>query len=60
MGFDPDHPHIEDLKRKDFIANAGLSESAAVSGGFLSRFLELCGEAREFMGFLCGAARVPF
>jgi uncharacterized protein (TIGR02453 family) len=59
-GFDAQHPLIEDLKRKDFIANATLSESEATSSGFLSRFLALCGEAREFMGFLCGAARVPF
>ena len=59
-GFDPEHPLIEELKRKDFIANAALSESEATSSGFLSRFLGLCGEAGEFMGFLCRAARVPF
>ncbi len=59
-GFDPEHPLIEELKRKDFIANAALSESEATASGFLSRFLGLCGEAGEFMGFLCGAARVPY
>jgi uncharacterized protein (TIGR02453 family) len=59
-GFDPDHPLIEELKRKDFIANTTLSESEATGSGFLSRFLGLCGEAGEFMGFLCGAARVPY
>jgi uncharacterized protein (TIGR02453 family) len=59
-GFDRDHPLIEDLKRKDFIATADLSESDATGRGFLSRFLALCGDAGEFMRFLCGAARVPF
>jgi uncharacterized protein (TIGR02453 family) len=59
-GFDPAHPLIEDLKRKDFIANATLSEAEATGPGFLSRFLALCGEAGEFMGFLCGAARVAY
>ncbi len=59
-GFDRDHPLIEDLKRKDFIAVADLSESEVTAGGFLSRFIELCGESAEFMRFLCGGARVSF
>jgi len=59
-GFDREHPLIEELKRKDFIAIADLSESDATASGFLSRFLEVCGEAAEFMRFLCAGARVPF
>jgi uncharacterized protein (TIGR02453 family) len=59
-GFDPDHPLIEDVKRKDFIAITDLSESDATSSGFLSRFLRLCAESAGFMRFLCDAARVPF
>jgi uncharacterized protein (TIGR02453 family) len=59
-GFDPDHPLIEDVKRKDFIAITDLSESDATSSGFLSRFLGLCAESAGFMRFLCDAARVPF
>jgi uncharacterized protein (TIGR02453 family) len=59
-GFDRGHPLIEDIKRKDFVAIADLSEAEAVGGGFLSRFLALCADAGEFMRFLCGAARVPF
>jgi uncharacterized protein (TIGR02453 family) len=59
-GFDRDHPQIEDLKRKDFIAVADLSEAEVTSSGFLSRFIELCGESSEFMRFLCGGARVSF
>src|SRR3954451_11076847 len=59
-GFDREHPLIEYLKRKDFIAIAGLSESEVTASGFLSRFLGLCGGAAEFMRFLCAGAHVPF
>jgi uncharacterized protein (TIGR02453 family) len=59
-GFDRDHPLIEELKRKDFIAIADLSESEATASGFLSQFLGLCTEATGFMRFLCDGARVPF
>jgi uncharacterized protein (TIGR02453 family) len=59
-GFDRDHPLIEDLKRKDFIATAELSEAAVTSPGFLTRFLDLCDASADFMRFLCGALRVPF
>ena len=59
-GFDPDHPLIDELKRKDFIAFADLTESDATAGGFLDQFLDLCAEAGGFMRFLCDSARVPY
>jgi uncharacterized protein (TIGR02453 family) len=59
-GFDKDDPMIEELKRKDFIAYADLSEEHALAGDFLDRFLGLCGEAGEFMRFLCDGARVSY
>jgi uncharacterized protein (TIGR02453 family) len=59
-GFDRDHPLIDDLKRKDFIAIAGLTESDVTAGGFLDRFLALCADAGDFMRFLCDSARVPY
>jgi uncharacterized protein (TIGR02453 family) len=59
-GFDREHPLIEELKRKDFIAIADLSEADVTASGFLSRFVELCAGAGEFMRFLCAGARVPF
>jgi uncharacterized protein (TIGR02453 family) len=59
-GFDREHPLIEELKRKDFIAIADLTESDATGDGFLSRFLELCAATAGFMRFLCDSARVPF
>jgi uncharacterized protein (TIGR02453 family) len=59
-GFDRDHPLIEDLKRKDFIAIADLSEDEVTADGFLSRFIELCAASADFMRFLCGSARVSY
>jgi uncharacterized protein (TIGR02453 family) len=59
-GFDRDHELIEDLKRKDFIAYTDLTESRVVAGGFLDEFVGLCGDAADFMRFLCDSARVPY
>jgi uncharacterized protein (TIGR02453 family) len=59
-GFDPTHPLIDDLKRKDFIAITDLTQGDVTSRGFLSRFLGLCDDAAGFMRFLCDGARVPF
>jgi uncharacterized protein (TIGR02453 family) len=59
-GFDRDHELIEDLKRKDFIAYADLSEDRAVAGDFLDQFLAHCADAGAFMQFLCASARVEY
>jgi uncharacterized protein (TIGR02453 family) len=59
-GFDKEHPQIEDLKRKDFIAYSQLSEDEATADGFLDRFLDRCNRASAFMRFLCDGARVAF
>jgi uncharacterized protein (TIGR02453 family) len=59
-GFDRDHPLIEVLKRKDFIAIADLSEAEATADGFLDRFFERCADAGGFMRFLCESTRVEY
>jgi uncharacterized protein (TIGR02453 family) len=59
-GFDRDHELIEDLKRKDFIAYADLSEEHAVAGDFLDQFIAHCADAGPFMKFLCASARVEY
>jgi uncharacterized protein (TIGR02453 family) len=59
-GFDRDHPLVDELKRKDFIAVAGLTEADATAGDFLDRFLDLCAAAGGFMRFLCDSARVSY
>ncbi len=60
QGFDPAHPLIEDLKRKDFIAGARLDDDVVVSTTFLSDYITLCKTASPFMGFLTRAVGLPF
>ncbi len=59
-GFDASHPLIEDLKLKDFLASANLSEEVAVSPDFLDRITGLCRDSAPLMAFLCRALDLPF
>lgn len=59
-GYDPEHPLIEDLKRKDFIAVTELTESAVTSPGFLDVYAQLCKDGSPLVRFLCEAIGVPF
>jgi uncharacterized protein (TIGR02453 family) len=54
-GFDPDHPMIDDIKRKDFVAVARLTERDACSTDFIDRYAEHCRAAVPFMRFLTQA-----
>ena len=54
-GFDPDHPLVEDLKRKDFFTTVELDEATACAPDFLERFTRLCRTSAPFMKFLTGA-----
>lgn len=60
QGFSVDHPLIEDLRRKDFIAVAQLSEDDLTSAGFLDAFTALCRTAAPFQRWLCRAAGVSY
>lgn len=59
-GFEPDHPLIDDLKRKDFIASTRLNQSDITTDHFMEDFTSNCKRATPFMKFLCEAVRVPF
>lgn len=59
-GFDPDHELIDDLKRKDFIAIAKLSQKRVTSREFLADFNELCRTGAPFMKFLCSALNLKY
>ncbi len=41
-GFDPSHKFIEDLKRKDFTASAGLTEAQVCGPNFMKDFANAC------------------
>ena len=59
-GFDPEHPLVEDLKRKDFIAVSTLPDEAVRDPSFLDDFTSLCRIGAPFMAFLCTTLELPF
>lgn len=59
-GFDPGHPLIDDLRRKDFAASTRFTNKAVTSGEFIDLFLARCQAATPFVSFLCSALGVPF
>ena len=59
-GFDPDHPMVEDLKRKDFISFTDLKTSALVRKDFPDLVAERYRSARNLVRFVCRALDLPF
>ena len=59
-GFDPDHPWVEDLKRKDHIAVCLFDEEEATAPGFVDDFADACRMASPYMEFLTAAVGLPF
>jgi uncharacterized protein (TIGR02453 family) len=59
-GFDKEHPHAEDLKRKDFFAWIALDEATATAPDFLDRYTRVCESAAPLMRFLCRALEVAY
>lgn len=59
-GFDAEHPLIEDLKRKDFIATTKLTQKEVLGDNFLDDFTDLCKRTAPFMRFVCEALDVEF
>ena len=59
-GYDPEHPLIEDLQRKDFFGVGTLTQKTATSPGFLDEYERLCRTGAPLMRFLCKAVGVEF
>jgi uncharacterized protein (TIGR02453 family) len=59
-GYDKEHPLVEDLKRKDFIATCELTEADACDPKFMARFSALCRKAGPLQQFLCEAVGQPY
>jgi len=51
-GYDPDHPLIQDLKRKDFIGSLELSEDIVLRDDFLDFYVDLCLKSAPLMRFI--------
>lgn len=54
-GFDPNHPLIEDLKSKHFVASCPLSEEFVCSDDFPNKLADIYRNSSEFMKFLTRA-----
>ncbi len=59
-GFDPEHPLVEDLRRKDFIAVRNLSQKEACSPGFTNRVADGFRTAGPFVRFLTEALDLEY
>ncbi len=59
-GYDPEHPLIEDLKRKDFIASTQITEGEVTHQGFLEEYARVCRTGAPFVRYLCEATGIPF
>lgn len=60
QGYDPDHPFISDLKRKEFIADISFSETDACNPAFIDRYADACRQAGPYMKFLTTAVGLPW
>jgi uncharacterized protein (TIGR02453 family) len=59
-GYDPDHPHAEDLKLKDFYVMESFSDREVCGRDFMDRFLAVCRRTNPLMRFLTGALDLPW
>jgi uncharacterized protein (TIGR02453 family) len=59
-GFPPDHPCVEDLKRKDFVAFKPIADSEARDAAFPDRVTASFKTSTPLMRFLCSAVGLPF
>ena len=59
-GYAKDHPLIDDLKRKDFIAVANYDDRRVKSKNFLSDVIQDFKRATPYMRFLCKALALRF
>jgi uncharacterized protein (TIGR02453 family) len=54
-GFNAEHVHIEDLKRKSFYVMAEAESSAASDPGFIDQVADACSRAAPLNRFICDA-----
>jgi uncharacterized protein (TIGR02453 family) len=59
-GFPPDHPLIDDLRRRDFTASTRLTQAQVTAPGFLDHYVAAMRAGAPFMRFLCEALGLGF
>lgn len=51
-GFDPGHPHIDDLRCKDFYTVTSFEEKDVCGPDFMDRYIESCRASAPLVGFI--------
>lgn len=59
-GFDPAHPHAEDLRRKDFISVENFEPADVMRPDFPARYAAACTRTAPLMRFLCQSVGLDF
>lgn len=59
-GFDPAHPHADDLRRKDFIAVVDFTEAEVCAPDFVERYANAARSGSPMMKFLCDASALQW
>jgi len=59
-GYEPTHELIEDLKRKDFIARAEISDDELMQPDLVRRLIKQYGQVAPLYDWLCGALDLEF
>ncbi len=59
-GYAPDHPQIEDIKRKDFLVSRQFTVEETCAPGFIDKYAEMCRQSAPLMEFLTTAVGLPW
>ena len=59
-GYSKEHPLIEDLRRKDFIAISRVEDKTALSKNFMKLVVQRFSEAESYIEFLCKALSLKY
>jgi uncharacterized protein (TIGR02453 family) len=59
-GYDPEHPMIEYLRHKDFVASVSFTQKEACAPDFMDRYAETCRAMAPLMKFLTAAVGLPY
>ena len=60
QGYDPNHPFVEDLKRKGYTWNVIFTEAEVCAPDFMDRYLAACRTTGAFNAFLAKALGAPW
>lgn len=59
-GYDPNHPFIDDIKRKDFLVWMEFGEKEICSSHFMDSFLDACQKASPLVEFITQSLNLPW